>query len=74
MRHVRLTHPTLDFWIDIRLRQLSGRWLAVADLAGTPELGTGDMPEQALRGALGPFRPRIREGLIARARELGPLA
>jgi hypothetical protein len=29
-QHLRLTHPALDFWIDVRLRQLNGRWLAVA--------------------------------------------
>lgn len=74
MQRMRLTHPTLDFWIDVRLRQFDGRWLAVADLAGTPELGTGGNPEQALRGALAPFGPKLRDGLIARARQLRPLA
>lgn len=73
MRRLRLTHPDLDFWIDVRLRELDGRWLAVADLADTPEMGMGDVPEEALRGALGPFGPKIREVLIAR-RELGALA
>lgn len=74
MRHLRLTHPDLDFWIDVRLRDFGGRWLAVADLANTPEMGMGDVPEEALRGALAPFGPHLRERLIASARELGPLA
>lgn len=74
MPHMRLTHPALDFWIDVRLRQVDGRWLAVADLAGTPELGTGDTAEQALRGALAPFGPKLRDDLVAGARQLGPLA
>ena len=34
---LRLTHPAIDFWIDVRLRQFEGSWLAVADLASTPE-------------------------------------
>ena len=29
MRRLRLVHPDLDFWIDVRLRQFDGRWLAV---------------------------------------------
>ena len=30
---LRLTDPELDFWVDLRLRQFGGRWLAAADLA-----------------------------------------
>ena len=36
MQHLRLTHPELDFWIDVRLREFDGRWLAVADFADSP--------------------------------------
>jgi hypothetical protein len=31
--HLRLTHPSLAFWIDVQVREFDGRWLAVADLA-----------------------------------------
>ena len=40
MQHLRFTHPELDFWVDVRLREFDGRWLAVADLAGEPDIGT----------------------------------
>jgi len=50
--HLCLTHPDLDFWIDVGLRDFDGRWLAVADLADTPDVGVGETAEQALRGAL----------------------
>ena len=26
MRHLRLTHPDLDFWVDVRLREWDGKW------------------------------------------------
>lgn len=50
MRVLRLTHPALDFWIDVRLRQFDGRWLAVAELA---DGNAGDRHgRDALRGAV----------------------
>ncbi len=52
VRHLRLTHPDLDFYVDARLWQHDGRWLAVADLADEPDIGTGTDPRKALRGAL----------------------
>lgn len=56
MRHLRLQHPSLDFWIDVRVRQLNGRWLVVADLAGEPDMGIGNTPSEALWAALSSFR------------------
>lgn len=72
MRHMRLTHPSLDFWIDVRLRKSEGRWLAVADLAGSPELGTGSTAADALRHALTPFPSHLRDELTASAVLQGP--
>lgn len=66
VQHVRLTHPALDFWIDVRLREFEGRWPAVADLADTPEVGTGESPEEAIRGALAPFGPVLAQQLVDR--------
>ena len=66
MQHVHL-HPALNFWIDVRLRELGGRWLAVADPADTPELGPGATPAEALRRVLAPFGPKLRDELVARA-------
>ncbi len=48
---VRLAHPALDFWIDVRVRDFDGRWLAVADVADTPEVGTGKTRHAALTEA-----------------------
>ena len=67
MQVIRLTHPALDFWINIRLREFDGRWLVVADLAGTPEVGTGDEMAEALRGALARFDRNLRDELVDRA-------
>jgi len=72
MQHLRLTHPALDFWIDVRLRDFGGRWLAVADLADTPQVGSGDTPAEALGGALASFGTRLRDELVARAAIPGP--
>ena len=48
----RLTAPAVDFWVDVRLRSWGDRWLAVADIAGEPEMGLGGSARQALEGAL----------------------
>lgn len=48
----RLTAAGLDFWVDVRLRSWGGRWLAVAELGGDPEIGLGRTARQALEGAL----------------------
>ena len=67
MRSRRLSHPALDFWIDVRVRQLNSRWLAVADLAGAPDLGVGNTPSEALWDALSSFRIMLRADLVADA-------
>jgi hypothetical protein len=48
----RLAAPSLDFHVDMRLRQFDGRWLAVAESAGEPEVGLGHTAQQALTAAL----------------------
>lgn len=73
VHYLRLTHPALDFWIDVGLREFRGRWLAVADLADTPEVGTGETPAEALRGALAAFGPALAERLVAGATLRGAL-
>ena len=51
--NLRLRHPSLDFYVDVRLREYPvGKWLAVADFADEPDVGTGHEPREALRGAL----------------------
>ena len=52
-QQLRLTHPGLYFYVDVKLRaHPEGKWLAVADFAGEPDVGTGHEPREALRGAL----------------------
>jgi hypothetical protein len=67
MRSRRLSHPTFHFWIDVRGRELNGRWLAVADLAGVPDVGVGNTPSEARWGALSSFRIMLRADLVADA-------
>ena len=33
MQHIRLTHPDLDFWVDLTVHERDGRCLATADEA-----------------------------------------
>ncbi len=44
-----------DFWADVRLIELNGRWLASADTPDGPSLGTAWFPLDALQAALEPF-------------------
>lgn len=67
-RELRLTHPDLDFWIDLRVRDFGGRWLVVADLAGQPEVGVGETVDAALDGALDAFDAPLRRDLRTSAK------
>ena len=67
MRHLRLTHPELDFWVDVRVREWEGKWLAVADLADEPDIGTSMDPHEAVRDALVALGPRLAGELAASA-------
>jgi hypothetical protein len=64
---LRLTHPALDFWIDVRLRRFGDTWLAVADLASAPEVAVAARPDLALLLALWPLGPAVAKRLAARA-------
>ena len=50
---------------DVRLRQLDGRWLAVADFGGDPEVGIGPTPRAALVAAFGTLPERAATALMA---------
>lgn len=67
MIELRLTHPGVDFWVDVRLLESEGRWLAVADLASTPELAVAARPDLAVFLALWPLGPALARRLAARA-------
>jgi hypothetical protein len=61
----RLAAPVVDFWVDVRLRSWGDRWLAVADIAGEPEIGLGRTARQALEGALASLGQRTARALLA---------
>ena len=57
----RLTSPELGLEIEVRLRELDGRWLAVTEFDGDPEVGIGATPRAALAACSlrsGTGRPR----------------
>lgn len=64
---LRLTHPAIDFWVDVRLRRIGDTWLAVADLASTPEVAVADRPDLAVFLALWPLGPALAGRLAERA-------
>jgi hypothetical protein len=51
--------------VEIRLRQLDGRWLAVADFGGEPEVGIGATPRAALAASLATLGTRTAAALMA---------
>ena len=57
---VTLRLSCATFWVDVRLRELNGRWIASADTPGGPSLGLGLTAMTAIEAALEPF-----EGLVA---------
>ena len=59
VRQLRL-HSSL-LWVDVRLLQIDGRWLASADTTDGPSLGLGRRPEGALMQALQPFAGIVDE-------------
>lgn len=61
----RLTSPELGLDVHVRLRELDGRWLAVADFGGEPEVGLGPSARDALSAALGSIGPRAAAVLMA---------
>ena len=67
---LRLTHPSLDFYVDVRLRPYEGgTWLATADLDGEQKVEMSKDPRKAIEKVLAPLGwRRARE--MARDAEL----
>ena len=63
--NARLASQELGVDVGIRLRQLDGRWLAVADFGGQPEVGIGATPRVALAAALATLGERAASVLMA---------
>jgi hypothetical protein len=66
---LRLTCST--FWVDVRLREIDGRWIASADTPDGLSLGLGNGATQAVEVALQPFEGTIAE-LLASLPRGGP--
>lgn len=63
--NTRLVSAELGLDVDIRLRQLDGRWLAVAQFGEEPEVGIGASPRVALAAALASLGERAAAILMA---------
>lgn len=59
-----LSAPDLDFWVEVRLVSHQGRWIAVAAIAGDPDLGLGYSIRAAVRMALSSLGPHAVRKLI----------
>jgi hypothetical protein len=55
------------FWVDVRLLEINGRWIASADTPDGPSLGLGESSIEAIEMALQPF-DGIVEDLLASVR------
>lgn len=63
--NARIGSEELGLQAEIRIRQLDGRWLAVADFGGEPEVGIGATPRIALAAALASLGERSAAVLMA---------
>jgi hypothetical protein len=61
--HYRL-HSSI-IWVDVRMLEVNGRWIASADTRDGPSLGCGVGPFEALWGALEPFEGVVDELLAS---------
>jgi hypothetical protein len=69
--NARLASTELGIDVEIRLRQLDGRWLSVADFGGEPEVGIGATPRAALAASLATLPKRAATVLMADPQLLG---
>lgn len=63
--NARLSCADLGLDVEVRLRQLDGRWLSVADFGGEPEVGIGATPRAALAASLATLGDRAAATLMA---------
>ena len=63
--NARIGSQELGVEVAIRLRQLDGRWLAVAEFGDEPEVGIGATARDALTAALATLGDRTASALMA---------
>jgi hypothetical protein len=61
----RIGSVELGLDVNVRLRELNGRWLAVAEFGGEPEVGIGATPRAALSASLATLGDRTTATLMA---------
>lgn len=49
------------FWVDVRLREINGRWIASTDTPDGPSLGLGKGAVEAIEQAIEPFDELVDE-------------
>jgi hypothetical protein len=54
-----------SFWVDVRLREMNGRWIASADTPDGPSLRLGKSAIEAVEYALAPFEGIVDELLAS---------
>ena len=59
-----------SFWVDVRLREMNGRWIAAADTPNGPSLGVGFGAIEAIEAALEPFQGLVADLLATTPPEL----
>ena len=70
--NAHLASADLGIEVEIRLRQLDGRWLAVANFEEDPEVGIGATPRAALEASLATLGKRAATMLMADPQLLAP--
>jgi hypothetical protein len=59
------------FWVDVRLLEVNGRWIASSDTLAGPSLGCGTTSFDALWQALAPYDGLIGDLLASMPSESG---
>lgn len=67
----RLSSDELGLEVAVRLRELGGRWLAVAEFDGEPEVGIGATARAALAASLATLGRRAASALLADPQLMG---
>ena len=70
MHTLRLSCDRHQFWVDVRVAGMNGRWIASADTPSGPSLGLAFTPRRALVLALEAFEGVIPELLATVPPEL----
>ncbi len=58
---ISLRLSSSSVWVDVRLLEINGRWIASADTVSGPSLGLGKGAIEAVERALEPFQPLVDE-------------